>query len=538
MLQTAIVDKSKQDPRSQISVSRTIVAPIKGWYVGAPLAQAPDQTAVLLENAFPEIDFVRARGGASVFATGMPAAAVNTLMPYRTAGGYKMFAACNGSIYDVSNTGAVGAALVSGLNPGASFSYIQFSATGQQTLLAANGVDPVQLYNGISWGTTPAITGLTGNPLNYLWVFQNNIWALQPGSLNAWYLPGSTIGGPISIYPMAPLFKRGGQLIAGGTWTIQTSAGLEFANIFITDQGEVAIFAGTTPALTWTLQGVYQISPPLGPRCLLQAGGDLAIMTTTGLIAISQVQTVDEIALENTSPTIAILPAWQAAVQARSGLSGWQIVGWPLRTMVIINLPQTTTAPNTQFVGNGRTGAWCRYVGWDAQCFEVGGTNLDQLLFGTSNGRVMQGESGGFDDGKPYTMTIFPSFSDLAKTDYNFPSLSQSAERKQIKMIRPRLQTVGMISPQVTMRVDYDQSIPLPPAASFGGPPGPPLWGVAKWGVDVWPQTAFLAQSWLAAAALGTTLSPVVQITFGQTATPVVNLTSLDLLFETGNLLG
>jgi hypothetical protein len=537
MLQTALVDKSKQDPRSQISQSRTIVAPIKGWYVGSPLALAPDQTAVILENAFPEIDFVRARGGAAAFATGMPNAAVNTLMPYRAAGGYKMFAACNGSIFDVSNPGAVGAALVTGLNAGAAFSYIQFSATGQQNLLAANGVDPVQLYNGTAWGTTPAITGLTGSPLNYLWVFQSNVWGLQPGSLNAWYLPGSTIGGPISIYPMAPIFKRGGQLIAGGTWTIETSSGNIYQNVFVTDQGEVAIFAGTTPALTWSLQGVFQIAPPLGPRCLLQAGGDLAIMSTEGISAISQVQITDEIALQNKSVTIAIQPAWQAAVIARTGLTGWQILEWPLRTMVIVNMPQTTSGPNTQFVGNGRTGAWCRYVGWDAQCFEVGGFRLDQLLYGTSDGRVMQAESGGFDDGKGYTMTVFPSFSDLAKTDYGFPSLSQSAERKQTKMVRPRIQTFGAIAPQVTMKVDYDESIPPPPAPSPASLIGV-MWGVAKWGIDAWPQANFFSQAWLPAFAIGANISPVIQVTFGQVATPTVSLTSTDVLFETGSLFG
>jgi hypothetical protein len=536
--QTAIFDKSKQEPRSQIAISRTLVAPIKGWYVGSPLAMAPDQTAILLENAFPEIDFVRARGGAAAYATGMPNAPVHTLMPYRVGGGFKMFAGCNGGIYDVTNPGAVGAALVTGLSPSARFSYVQFSATGVQFLIAANGVDPLQIYNGTTWGTTPAITGLTGSPLNYLWVFQSNIWGLQPGSLNAWYLPGSAIGGAVSLYPMAPLFRRGGQLIAGGTWTIQTTSGLEYATVFVTDQGEVAIFAGTTPALTWSLQGVYQIAPPLGPRCMLQAGGDLAIMTTTGIIPISQVQTVDEIALENTSPTIAILPAWQAAVQARSGLVGWQILEWPLRTMVVVNMPQTTSGPNTQFIGNGRTGAWCRYTGWDAQCFEIGGTNLDMLLYGTSNGRVMQGEFGGNDDGKTYTMTVFPSFTDMAKTDYGFPSLSQSSERKQTKMIRPRIQANTPVSPKVTMKVNYDQSVPVAPPPALPGPVSGAKWGVALWGVDVWPQTNFFSQIWLPALAVGSTISPVVQMTFGQTALPIVNLTSTDVLFETGNLFG
>ena len=538
MLQTALTDKSEQKPRMQISVARTLVAPIKGWYVGSPLAQAPDQTAVLLENAFPEIDFVRARGGAAAYATGMPNAPVNTLMPYRSSGTYKMFASCNGSIFDVSNPGAVGAALVTGLNPNAPFSYVQFSATGQQNLLAANGIDPVQIYNGTSWGTAPAITGLTGAPLNYLWVFQNNVWGLQPGSLDAWYLPGSTIGGPISIYPMAPIFSRGGQLIAGGTWTIETTSGLEFANVFVTDQGEVAIFAGTTPALTWTLQGVYKIPQPLGPRCLLQAGGDLAVMTAAGILAISQIQTMDEIALQNTAVTNAIQPAWQAAVAARTGLSGWQIMEWPLKTMVVVNLPQVPSSINTQFMANGRTGAWCRYVGWDAQCFEVGGLHLDQLLYGTSDGRVMQAETGGQDDGKTYTMTIFPSFSDMAKTDYGFPSLSQSAGRKQTKMVRPRLQTFGAVFPKVTMRVDYDQSIPMAPAPAPGIPLTGAQWGTAIWGVDVWPQSNVFQQGWISSLALGSVISPVIQATFDQLGTPTFNLASIDVIFETGNLFG
>jgi hypothetical protein len=538
MLQTAVVDKSEQKPRQQISVARTLVAPIKGWFVGSPLAQAPDQTAILLENAFPEIDFVRARGGAAPFATGMPNAPVNTLMPYRAGGGYQMFASCNGSIYDVSNPGAVAAPLVTGLNPNAPFSYISFAASGAPTLMAANGVDPVQLYNGTTWGTAPAITGLTGAPLNYLWTFQSNVWGLQPGSLNAWYLPGSAIGGPISIYPMQPIFSRGGQLIAGGTWTIETTAGLEFANIFITDQGEVAIFAGTTPALSWTLQGVYKIPQPLGPRCLLQAGGDLAVMTAAGILAISQIQTMDEIALQNTAVTNAIQPAWQAAVAARTGLSGWQILEWPLKTMVVVNLPQVPSSVNTQFVANGRTGAWCRYVGWDAQCFEIGGLHLDQLLYGTSDGRVMKGETSGQDDGKTYTMTIFPSFSDMAKTDYGFPSLSQSAGRKQTKMVRPRIQTFGVLSPKVSMKVDYDQSVPMAPPPAPSNPLSGAQWGVAKWGVDVWPGTNVFQQGWLPAQAVGSVISPVIQATFDQLSTPIANLSSIDVLFETGNIFG
>lgn len=540
MLQTALRDKTKQTPRSQISTSRSLTAPVKGWYVGSPLAGAPDLTAYLLENGFPEIDYVRARGGSTSWATGMPSAPVNTLMPYRAvnSGGIKLFASCNGSIYDVTNTGPVGAALVTGLNASASFSFVQFAASGAQTLLAANGVDVVQLFDGTSWGTAPAITGLTGSPLNYLWTYQSNIWALQPNSLDAWYLPGSTIGGAIQKYPMSPLFKFGGSLIAGGTWTIPTVTGLEVANIFITDQGEICIAVGSTPALAgWQVQGVYKVSPPVGPYCVLQTGGDMAIMTQDGIIAASEIQTKAEIALQNSAVTAAIRPEWQKATKTRLGLNGWQIVAWPMTTMIIINLPQANSADRTQFIANGRTGGWARYFGWDARCFAVGGQFLEKLFYGTSNGIVAQAENGGSDLGAPYTMTIFPSFTDLGKTDYGFPSLSQSAGRKQVKMVRPRIQTDSNISPLITVNVDFDITLPAAPP-SGGGQIAGAKWDVAKWDIDVWPKTLFLLQDWRSAEGIGSTVAPIIGVTFQQTATPDVRLTSTDILFESGNLFG
>jgi hypothetical protein len=530
-------DKKQQNPQSQISQSRTLVTPTKGWYVGAPLSAAPDQSAFLLQNAFPEIDSVRARGGSIPFATGMPAFPVLSLMPYQASSTVKMFAQCNGGIYDVTNAGAVGAALVTGLSTTAPFTFVQFGATGQQHLLAANGVDPVQLYDGTSWGTTPAITGLTGSPLNFLFAYQNNIWGLQPHSLDAWYLPGSTIGGPISKYPMAPIFKDGGSLISASPWIIQTSGGPVNAVIFMTDQGEVAIFVGTTPALTWNFEGVYKVAPPVGPNCMLATGGDVSIMTQDAILNVSTIGTASQEALENQSVSAAINPAWQAAVQARLGLSGWQVIDWPSRTMVIVNLPQINANDKTQFINNARTGAWCQYTGWDAQCFAVGGANLASLFYGTSSGVVMQAETSGQDNGKPYTMTIFPSYNALDKTDYGFPSLSQSAERKQIKMVRPRIQSNGALSPTVSIQTDFSVTIPPFPAPGFGLFAGA-KWGVAKWGVDVWPGTFAEYQTWVPAFGIGSTVAPVIQVTFDSVLTPMVKHSSTDILFEAGNLFG
>jgi hypothetical protein len=152
--------RQKSQGRAPVSDPTILPSPTKGWYVGANLAEAPPGTAYVLDNAFPQLDYVRMRRGCAAYATGMSNAAVTTLMPYNAASSSKFFASCSGSIYDVSNAGAVGAAAVTGLNSSAVLEYIQFTNAATSWLIAVNGVDAAQLYNGAAWVTAPAITGL------------------------------------------------------------------------------------------------------------------------------------------------------------------------------------------------------------------------------------------------------------------------------------------------------------------------------------------------------------------------------------------
>src|SRR6266576_2709222 len=147
-----------QGKKGQISQSRALYAPIKGWYVGSPMAGAPLGTAFLLENAFPEYDYVRARGGALQWATGMTGK-IASLMPYTNGVVAYLFAYDGaGKIFDVSVQGAVGATKVTGLAVDPEVMYCQYSGTGPQTLIVANGVDPLQFFNGTTWSTSPAWT--------------------------------------------------------------------------------------------------------------------------------------------------------------------------------------------------------------------------------------------------------------------------------------------------------------------------------------------------------------------------------------------
>lgn len=511
---------------SQVSKETSLPAPVKGWFVGTGLSESPPGTAYALDNAFPQLDYVRARKGCLAFATGLAGSTtVHSLMTWTNGLVSKMFAASNGNIYDTSLGGAVGAAAVAGLNTSALVESIQFTGSGGTFLICVNGQDPVQIYTGAAWQTTPAITGLTGNPLAQIWAYKSRIYGIERDTLNAWYLPIDSIGGAATKFPLTSIFKLGGSLLCGATWAIDSTSGIYETCVFITTEGEVAVYNGPYPGdPAWTLIGTYKISRPLGRRCLMRAGGDLGIMTEDGIVPMSKVETLDQVALQNAAVTAPIAPAWRSAVIDRAGIGGWQIVIWPLESMGIINLPKQNAGDYTQFVANVRTGAWARYIGWDANCFCVFN---NQLYFGSSDGRVMQGEIGGQDDGRNYTTTIFPSFNDGGV----------GPSRKQIRFVRPMYQTNLSLNMKVTINVDYDTTIPSFPAPS-STTIGIAKWGIAIWGVDVWPAAVTAKQDWLGAYGFGSALSPIIQVTFASATAPNFRLVSTTVIYEEGNIFG
>jgi len=523
--------RRKSTPRSQVAETQTFVAPTRGWFVAAPMADAPEGTAFLLENAFPELFYVRARGGAMEWATGM-ASNVRALCPWNSGASNKTFAVTSdGKIYDATSQGAVGAAAVTGLSIAADAvpSFMQFNGSGTEYLFIANGYDPLQSYNGIAWNTAPAITGLTGNQLSYIWPFKGRIYGIERQSLRVWYLGLAAVGGAATLLDLSTIFKLGGNLVAGGTWQMPTERGLYATNVFLSDLGEVAVYTGGFPgAADWEIQGVYKIGPPVGQNCLLQTGADLTIATHDGIVPLSKAITLDRIALQNEAATQPIQPEWIKAVLERLMLREWQLILWPVRDMMIVNLPHKNTSDRTQFVVHARSGAWARYTGWDASCFGLGGPNQTVMYYGTSDGRTMVAEAGGHDAGAFYQVTIWPSYSNLGS----------GAVRKKATFVRPRMQSAFPITIGVTTKVDFNTELPIPPAVSSGVPAGGWIWGIGVWGSLVWPDEFSEIQEWIAAPAFGSYLAPVVQILLQTESDVDVRLTATDIQYESGNVIG
>ncbi len=506
----------------------TYIAPTRGLYVGENVADQKEwkARAIVLDNWFPEQDDIRIRRGSQDYATDIDDP-VETLVSYLSGGNEKLFAVAGGDVFDVSASGAAGSPAFTGLTASRCQTATITTSGGTTFLMLVNGADDRLLFDGASWSTSPAITGVDSDTLTDVWVHRNRVFFAQADSLQAFYLPVDSVGGAAAAFNLGGVFQRGGALLAGSTWSTEDSGeGLDDKCVFLSTLGEVAVYSGGNPgdANSWSLQGVYQIGRPLGRRCFMKAGGDLVVMTEDGMIPLSQAITLAEEALAEKAVTRPIAPLWKEAVQDRPDRDDeWQVTLWKRESMAIITVPSLDGASAIQFTANVVTGAWCRYVGWRATCFEV---YQNRLFFGTADGQVVEAEVGGTDQGLAYSCAVA----------WPFSASRDAASFKVAHAARPVMQASISIAPDVQVMADYLTDVPQPPGSPSNSDDGA-VWGVAIWGVDVWGGLSKRYAEWQSVEGIGSALAPVLQVTIEAQTTPEVRLSRLDLLSESGGVL-
>lgn len=503
----------------KVSTPKSFRAPVLGLMLFDDLANVPDGGALVLDNWFPQKNTARPRGGAEERNTGL-GTAVRAIGSYEASSAVKAFAfTAGGSVFDVSSPGAAGAALVTGLAD-AIWSFSRFTTGAGTPYLVATGYGNTRLlFDGATWATTPAITVVTPANLSQSWQHANRMFFVEKGTTNSWYLAVDAVGGAAVKFPLGGIFPRGGSIVAGATWTTDAgNSGLKSTCVFLSSEGDIAAYEGTDPT-TWTLTGVYEVARPCGINCFMKAGGDLAIMTEDGLIAMSQVISLDRAALANESVSKNILPMWRASVEG-SDTALWQITRRDNAGMVVISTPETSTDPAYQFVANLQTGAWARWYGWDAACFA---TIDGDLVFGASDGRILTGDTSGSDDGDvPYTATWIGPFA------------TSGAKIAVGKLARGVVRSTETFSPRITLKFDYDTNIPTPPQAGLST--GGELWDAAIWDSGVWGRSNEVRQVWQSTPGSGSAFAPCVQYTLGQAETPQIELIRVDVVTEFGEV--
>lgn len=489
----------------------------------------PPQDAVTLDNFFPTPTTVDLRNGYTNWSTGYPGA-VESLMPYITATTRKLFAASGISFYEATSSGAVGAAVVTGLT-NARWQSVNMATPGGQFFYAVNGVDKPRYYDNVAWvavdnASTPAITGVTTTKLIQANVYKTRLYFVEVDSMRVWYLPVNSIAGAAQSLDLAPIFRLGGYLMAMATWTVDNAAGINEYAVFLTSEGEIAIYQGYDPSTTasWALVGVFRIGRPVGRRCFEKMGSDVIVITSDGFFPLSKALLTDRSQLLDALSN-KIMNLANTDVASYGSNFGWDIKLHPIGSKLIINVPQQTGTTQYQYVMNTSTGAWCRFTGWNANCFAVMG---DTLYFGgnlgalPNSGYVAKADTGFSDNGN----YIFGE----VKTAFQY--FDSPGILKRWTMARPVLLTAGSLGPAIRMDVDFENVTPTS-TGTFTNTGGT-LWDTALWDTFPWGSVLSIKKNWQSVSGLG--YAGALHMRMQNNATSV-SWMSVDYVYETGAIL-
>lgn len=483
MFRTAAAVKPRTQPAAR---PFPIPASVGGLNANDSIADMPVTDALVLDNIFPQPDYIELRRGYESHATGL-GAAVESLMEWAGPAGRKLFGAASSSIYEVTSSGAVGAADVSSLS-NARWQHIMQATSGGNFLICVNGADDARSYDGTSWAT-PSITGVASSTFINVWLFKERLFFIESGTLDAWYLGTKAIAGAATNLPLGSVFKQGGSLIAGGTLTRDGGNGIDDYCVFITTTGEVALYQGTDPSssTTWSLIGTFYLPPPIGKRCLQRAGGDLAVITEGGVVSLNAAFALDRAAQQRAAITSKINRIFTADARLYRPNAGWQVISYPRSNMLVVNVPIAEGAESRQYVMNALTGAWCRFTNLNANCWSL----LNENLYFGGNGTVYKADSGYQDNGGGITADLKTAFTDLGAR----------GRVKTIQMLRALFSSNG--SPGFLMDVNVDFEDRQPTSTPTAGTPPASLWGSATWGTSTWVSGSQLNSQWIGAAGVG-----------------------------------
>ena len=510
----------KRRLRRPPATAASITSPIGGLNARDSLAAMPPQDAVIMTNFFCSPTTVDLRRGYTQWVTGLPNF-VESLMPYLSATTPKLFAASGTAFYDVTNTGAVGAAVVTALT-NARWQHANIGTPGGQFLLNVNGADKLRGYDGTNWWAdgdgSHDITGFNTANAIHINIFKNRVYLVEKNSFSVWYLGLQSISGAATEFDLSSLFKLGGYLQAMATWTIDNAAGIQEYAVFLSSEGEIALYQGYDPSSSgsWSLVGMFRVGRPVGRRCFEKIGSDIVVISSDGAFPLSKALLTDRYQLADALSN-KIVNLVNIAVQNYNNNFGWQPILYPLGNKLIINVPTVEDSTSIQFVMNTITGAWQQFENWNAACFAV---LEDTLYFGGST-FVARADYGNTDNGA--------NVSGEVKTAFQY--FGSPGQLKRWTMVRPIFGVAGNISPAIRLDIDFENILPTQ-VAGFTAATGT-LWDTALCDTFLWSSSLNIQRDWQGANGVGYCAAFHMVIT----SSVETQWMSIDYVYERGGIL-
>lgn len=518
--------RQRKVSRGQVSEPISLKSPVGGWDAFSSLSDMPPDHAIVLDNWFPTTKDVQVRRGYASHATGMGSSVVETLLVYNglTLASSKMFSATGGIIYDISASGA-GVSSLTSLSSNR-LQYANFTTPGGKYLWICNGIDAPRHFDGTVWAT-PALTisPNTANDIINVNAHKHRLWFVFKDSTKAGYLPTNQIAGTVSNFELGGQFTKGGYLVAMATWTKDGGNGEDDFAVFVSSRGQVAVYQGTDPSSssTWSAVGTFDLGPPIGYRCMTKVAGDIAIINLDGVLPLSKALIQDRGAAPAVAITRNINDAMNAAARSYSSLFGWELTPYPKGVMAILNVPIQEGQTQYQFVMNTLTGAWCRFLGMNANCWAV---FKDNLYFGGNAGVVYLADTGGLDGTAPIDA--------VAQQAYNY--FGSRGQFKDFKMLQPLLTTDADSRPSVGISTDFKDNVVLgtPTAATASSA----VYDTAIYDTDVYAPDGRSVADWTGIVGQGYCASVHFRFRSAPTSgTLITRWNGANVLFEPGGVM-
>jgi hypothetical protein len=409
---------------------------------------------------------------------------------------------------------------------------IAHTSPGTGDFAAARAASPTQwgietASDGLTWITGPPESAVeNGENLSYVCKYRGHFFFIELNSMNAWYLPLNAVGGALAMIPLSGAATKGGKLLFCATWSIDAGDGTDDKLVFMTDLGEILVFSGSNPAdpANWRQEGRYDMSPPLGMNAHIAIGGDLLVATVDGILPTSGAITKSRAELELAAVTRTIKRMWREEVNDKRE-HPWTMCNWHEYGGAFVTLPGGAPGKRRCLAINTATGAFARFTGWDAMCWI---RMQEAMFFGTQDGRIMQADRTGTDDGERYVATMVGGWE-------MFQSPSQTVTWRQARAVFVARPGEPFI-PQVDATVNFVVALPPPPPAGID--PGVlDLWDQGLWDDAVWdaagaPAPVARDTGWISIGQTGFSHAPIVQVTISQAVKPNVDLISIAATYE------
>jgi hypothetical protein len=493
-------------------------APLKGLSRNSELTENDPLLASILTNWIVEDDRISVRPGYLKLGQIAANTPISTMIPYYGSP-QKLAAASGGKIYDLA-----GAQIAAGPYGSDDWAWTSFSnLSSDDFTVMVNGFDGV-----ISWsGTTFAVEAVTAPPAE-TWVLpakfdkvlshMNRLWFADSQNLAVYYLPIQTKSGVVDLLPLNAIFKRGGTIKGIYTWSIDGGVGLDDAIAIFTSNGEVAIYSGVDPESDFKLVGIFRFDAPMSKDSIINFGGDLYVMISTGLVPMTTLLRAESEQLGKSD--INVMKDFEEVARGNRDVYGWQVILNQHTNHAICNMP-VGNGKYQQMVRKMPAQIWSKWTGVPARCW---GWLNNHTYFGSETGGIYVGGAEYFNDNGA-----------AIDADVSFAwSSYRSMAKKNFKLVRLYTLTDGQPRPFIDLEVDYEHKPPINQPEVTTGPDGGAVWNTATWDVDYWASTPTSRQNWQGVTGLGRVGAPRIRVSVSGAS---FALTGVDVIYELGGLM-